>query len=59
MRPGKRFALSAIHKSDIWRRWEAGQSLHEIGRAFDKPHSSIGCLLLPRGGIPQQRRNPN
>ena len=52
MRPGKRFGLSAIEKSDIWSRWKAGQSLHEIGRAFDKPHSSIRCLLLPRGGIP-------
>jgi len=52
MRPGKRFGLSAIEKSDIWRRWKAGQTLHEIGRAFDKPHTSIRCLLLPRGGIP-------
>ena len=51
MRSGKRFGLSAIEKSDIWSRWKAGQSLHEIGRAFDKPHSSIRCLLLPRGGI--------
>src|SRR5271157_189472 len=57
MRPGKRFGLSAIEKSDIWSRWKAGQSLHEIGRAFDKPHSSIRCLLLPRGGIsPAARR---
>jgi len=56
MRPGKRFGLSAIEKSDIWRRWKAGQSLHEIGRAFDKPHSSIRCLLLPRGGIPPAAR---
>ena len=52
MKPGKRFGLSAIEKSDIWRRWKAGETLHEIGRAFDKPHSSIRCLLLPRGGIP-------
>jgi len=56
MRPGKRFGLSAIEKSDIWSRWKAGQSLHEIGRAFDKPHSSIRCLLLPRGGIPPAAR---
>jgi hypothetical protein len=56
MRPGKRFGLSAIEKSDIWGRWKAGQSLHEIGRAFDKPHSSIRCLLLPRGGIPPAAR---
>jgi IS30 family transposase len=56
MRPGKRFGLSAIEKSDIWCRWKAGQSLHEMGRAFDKPHSSIRCLLLPRGGIPPAAR---
>ena len=56
MRPGKRFGLSAIEKSDIWCRWKAGQSLHEIGRAFDKPPSSIRCLLLPRGGIPPAAR---
>ena len=56
MRPGTRFGLSAIEKSDIWSRWKAGQSLHEIGRAFDKPHSSIRCLLLPRGGIPPAAR---
>ena len=48
MKPGKRFGLSAIEKSDIWRRWKAGETLHEIGRAFDKPHTSIRCLLLPR-----------
>src|ERR1700727_420673 len=56
MRPGKRFGLSAIEKSDIWCRWKAGESLHEIGRVFDKPHSSIRCLLLPRGGIPAAAR---
>src|SRR6202050_5027375 len=56
MRQGKRFGLSAIEKSDIWCRWKAGESLHEIGRAFDKPHSSIRCLLLPRGGIPPAAR---
>ena len=56
MRQGKRFGLSAIQKSDIWRRWKAGQSLHEIGRAFNKPHTSIRCLLLPRGGIPPAAR---
>ena|ERR1700722_9613718 len=56
MRPGKRFGLSAIEKSDIWHRWKAGETLHEIGRAFDKPHTSIRCLLLPRGGIPPTAR---
>src|SRR6202044_3010377 len=56
MRPGVRFGLSAIEKREIWSRWKAGESLHEIGRAFDKPHSSIRCVLLPRGGIPPTAR---
>jgi transposase-like protein len=56
VRPGQRFGLSAIEKNEIWRRWKAGQTLHEIGRAFDKPHSSLRCLLLPRGGIPPKAR---
>ena len=48
----KRSRLSPAQETDIWKRWKAGQSLHEIGRAFDKPHTSIRYLLLPRGGIP-------
>jgi hypothetical protein len=54
---GKRFGLSAAQKSDVWRRWKAGQSLHEIGRAFDKEHSSIRCLVSRHGGfVPAVRR---
>src|SRR6202167_4092579 len=56
MRPGIRFGLSAIEKRDVWSRWKAGESLHEIGRAFDKPHSCIRAVLLPRGGIPPAAR---
>jgi hypothetical protein len=56
MRLGMRFGLSAIEKRDVWSRWKAGQSLHEIGRAFDKPHSCIRSVLLPRGGIPPVAR---
>jgi IS30 family transposase len=57
MRQGKQFGLSAMQKSDLWRRWKAGQSLHEIGRAFGKSHSSIRCVVSLRGGIvPVTRR---
>src|SRR5579859_2024990 len=53
----KRSRLSPTQETDVWKRWKAGQSLHEIGRAFDKPHTSIRHLLLPRGGIaPAVRR---
>src|ERR1700684_3538456 len=57
MKPGKRFGLSAEQKLDVWRRWKAGQTLHEIGRAFGKEHSSIRCLVSRHGGIaPAVRR---
>jgi Helix-turn-helix domain len=51
-----RFGLSAIEKGEVWSRWKARQTLHEIGRAFDKPHSCIRSVLLPRGGIPPSAR---
>jgi IS30 family transposase len=57
MRQGRRYGLSAEQKADIWRRWKAGESLHEIGRAFAKDHGSIQFLLSQRGGIaPAVRR---
>ena len=57
MKQGKRFGLSAEQKLDVWRRWKAGQTLHEIGRAFGKEHSSIRCLVSRYGGIaPAVRR---
>src|ERR1700681_1469192 len=51
MRQGQRFGLSAVQKSELWCRWKAGQSLHEIGRALGKEHSSIRCLVARHGGV--------
>lgn len=45
MRRG-RLGLSAIDECDIWSRWEAGQTLHEIGRAYGKCHKAIRAVLL-------------
>jgi IS30 family transposase len=56
MSQGERSRLSLTQRTEIWSRWKSGQSLHEIGRAYGKPHSSIRCLLLPRGGIPPATR---
>ena len=57
MRQGRRHGLSAEQKAEIWQRWKAGASLHEIGRAFDKDHGSIQFLLSKHGGIaPAVRR---
>jgi IS30 family transposase len=47
----KRWRLSPAEKIDIWRRWKCGQSQHEIGRAFGRPHPTIRKILLPCGGI--------
>jgi len=51
MRRGRRYGLSAAQRTDIWRRWKAGESLHEIGHAFGKDHGSIQFLLSQHGGI--------
>ena len=60
MRQGRRYGLSAEQKADIWCRWKAGESLHEIGRAFGKDHGSIQFLLSQHGGIVPavRRRSP-
>jgi len=46
-------------RTDLWSRWKAGQSLHEIGHAFGKDHVSIQFILAQHGGIvPDARRRP-
>src|SRR5208283_5671039 len=53
----KRWRLTPAEKTEIWRRWKCGQSQHEIGRVFGRPHPTIRKLLLPCGGIaPAARR---
>jgi IS30 family transposase len=57
MTQARRVKLSAMQRADMWRRWKAGQSLHQIGRAFGKSHVSIHFLLSQHGGIvPAARR---
>ena len=60
MRQGRRYGLSAEQRAEIWRRWKAGESLHEIGRALGKNHGSIQFLLSQHGGIVPtvRRRSP-
>src|SRR6202163_2048541 len=53
----RRVKLSANQRVDMWSRWKAGQSLHEIGRAFGKDHVSIQFMLSQHGGVvPASRR---
>src|ERR1700680_1859433 len=53
----RRVKLSVNQRTEMWCRWKAGQSLHEIGRALGKDHVVIHFLLARHGGIaPAARR---
>jgi DNA-binding CsgD family transcriptional regulator len=56
---GQRFrrGFTAAEKTELWERWQRGESLKAIGRAFGKPSSSIYNQVAPHGGIrPAPRR---
>ena len=55
----KRRGLSAEQKAELWKRWKAGQSLNEIGRALWKDHVVVHFVLAGHGGIapPTHRRS--
>ena len=49
--------FTAAEKTELWDRWQRGESLKAIGRAFGKSSSSIYFQLAPHGGIrPAARR---
>ncbi len=54
-----RIRYTSQQKSEMWDRWQRGESLKEIGRVFDRPSSSIFGQLSPTGGIrpPPRRRS--
>src|ERR1700720_4702247 len=57
MDQGFRRGFTAAEKTELWNRWQRGESLKAIGRAFGKQSSSIYFQLSPYGGIrPAPRR---
>ena len=50
---GQKFrrGFTATEKTELWDRWQKGESLKAIGRAFGKPSSSIYYQVAPHGGI--------
>ena len=44
-------ASTAAEKTELWDRWQRGESLKAIGRAFGKPSSSIYFQVAPHGGF--------
>ena len=55
----RRIYFTSEQKSEIWDRWERGESMSSIGRLFDRNSSSIYPLLSRTGGIrpPERRRS--
>src|SRR5271165_5930337 len=43
--------FNAVAREELWDRWQRGESLKAILRAFGKPSSSIYFQVAPRGGI--------
>ncbi len=53
----KRRGFTLAEKTELWDRWQRGESLNAIGRTFGKPSSSIYGHVSPHGGIrPALRR---
>ena len=54
-----RIKYTPAEKNYMWDRWLKGDSLKDIGRAFDRGSSSIYGILSPTGGIrpPDRKRS--
>ena len=55
-RPG----LSHEHKDKLWRRWKAGETLSDIGRALGKHAASVFGVVAAKGGfapMPRSRKS--
>jgi IS30 family transposase len=59
MNQRRRIYYSSEQRAEIWDRWKAGETLHAIGRVFDRGHSSIFAVLAPTGGVrpPPRKRS--
>lgn len=51
-----RINYTQAQREEMWDRWQRGESLKEIGRAFDRHSSSIFGVLSPSGGIRPEPR---
>ena len=51
MKRRPRIYYSDSQKALMWERWKQGWTLNEIGRLFDRPHTSIQQIFARTGGI--------
>ena len=56
----RRFKLSEQQRTDMWKRWKAGQSLHEIGRAFrQSTRSCVDSIYVGSGNCRRDALQPH
>ena len=51
MKRRRRIYYSTVQRTEIWDRWQAGESMRSIGRRFDRASSSVFSVISPTGGI--------
>ena len=58
MKYRRRIYYSAVQRAEIWDRWQRGESMSSIGRAFERESSSVYSVISPTGGIrpPDRKR---
>jgi transposase, IS30 family len=56
MKQRRRIYFTAAQKSEIWDRWQRGESMSSIGRSFERDSSSIHPLISRTGGIRPRER---
>ncbi len=57
MKRRPRIYYSDSQKALMWERWKQGWTLHEIGKLFDRMHTSIQRILAETGGIRPAERS--
>jgi hypothetical protein len=57
MKQRPRIYYSASQKATMWERWKEGWTLHEIGKLFDRSHSSVHGIIATTGGIRPPERS--
>jgi transposase, IS30 family len=53
MKQRRRIYYTETQKALMWDRWQKGESLHSIGRLFNRGHSSISPVFLETGALLQ------
>ena len=56
-----RLGMTEVQKSELWRRWRKGESIHEISRALGRRRFTIRSTLKRQGGFtpPVRKRSPD